>query len=57
MLIFILAVELEAGNWIFACGFEGRVDAEEYAYDEADCACNAEDLPGNMRCEWRDEGD
>ena len=54
---FILAVELEASNWIFACGFEGRVDAEEYAYDEADCSRNTEDLPGNVWCEWRDEGD
>ena len=57
MLIFILAVELEAGNWIFACGFEGRVDTEEYTYDETDCSCDTEDLPGNVWREWRNERD
>lgn len=53
----LLAVELEARNWVLVGRFEGRVDAKENTDAKANDASSTKDLPGDMWSEWRDEGD
>lgn len=53
----LLAVELEARNWVLVGCFEGRVDTKENADAKANDASSAKDLPGDMWSEWCDEGD
>ena len=53
----LLAVELEARNWVLVGRFESRVDAKENTDAKANDASGAKDLPGDMWSEWCDEGD
>ena len=51
-----LTIELEASNRILVGCLEGRVDTKEDADAKANEAGCAKNLPGDMWCEWRDEG-
>lgn len=50
-----LAVEFEGFDWVLAGGLDGWVDAEGDADEEAGCAGDTKDLPGDVWGEWADE--
>ena len=52
----MLTVVFEGFDGVFAGGFEGRVDAEENADDEGSGNGETENLPGDERFKWGDEG-
>lgn len=52
----LLAVELQRNDWVFAGGLDGWIHTEEDADGERDATSDAEDAPGNMWCEWGNEG-
>ena len=47
-----LAIDLEAGDWIFAGSFDGWIETEDNSYNEGDGTGDAEDFPGDMWCKW-----
>ena len=47
----ILAIEFERSDWVFAGGFDGWINAEEYTDDNRNGASDGEDFPRNM---WRE---
>jgi len=54
--LFCLAVELEGNDWIFAGGFDGRIDAKDDTNCERNAAGDTENFPRDMWGKWRNKG-